>query len=142
MWLRSGDHLKKRGLDLGVRQREVTEQFGVNFKTYENWERGTNEPEVRFWPVVIRFLGYDPSPPPASLPERIEGALRREGISQRELARKLGLDPSTVQAWEANQVRKPYPRTVSSFEEYVQGVQQHSSRNPPPWGFLLPPGRM
>ena len=77
---------------------------------------------VRFFPAVIRFLGYDPSPPSVSLAERIQAARWREGISQRELARKLGLDPSTVQAWEAGQVRRRYPRLVRLFEEYVEGL--------------------
>ena len=95
-----GEHLKRIRLDLGLRQ-EAAAQLGVNFKTYENWEQGKYEPEDRFFPAVIRFLGYDPSPAPVTLPDRIRAARRRQGISQRELARKLGLDPATVQAWEA-----------------------------------------
>jgi transcriptional regulator with XRE-family HTH domain len=117
-----GDHLKKRRLDLGLRQKDVARELGANFKTYENWEQGKYEPELRFFPAIISFLGYDPTPEPTSLPERILAARRREGISQKELARKLGLDSSTVAAWEAGTVRKPFARFVRLFEEYVEGV--------------------
>jgi transcriptional regulator with XRE-family HTH domain len=57
-----GEHLKKRRLDLGLRQKDVAGELGVNFKTYENWEQGKYEPATRFLPAVIGFLGYDPSP--------------------------------------------------------------------------------
>jgi transcriptional regulator with XRE-family HTH domain len=117
-----GEHLKRRRFDLGLRQKDVAREVGANFKTYENWERGRTEPEVRFFPAVIRFLGYDPSPVPVSLPDRIRAARRRKGISQLELARRLGLDPTTVQAWEGGTVRRPYPRLVRLFENYIKGL--------------------
>jgi transcriptional regulator with XRE-family HTH domain len=117
-----GEHLKKRRLDRGLRQKDVARELGVNFKTYENWEQGKYEPEIRFLPAVIRFLGYDPSPAPVSLPDRIRAARRRQGISQRELARRLGLDPVTVWAWEAGRVQRLYPRLTRLFEEYVKEV--------------------
>lgn len=58
--------------------------------------------------IVPSPFGSAPSPEPATLPERIRAAKRREGISQRELARRLGVDESTVQAWEAGTVRRRY----------------------------------
>lgn len=65
-----GEHLKKRRLDRELRQKDVAAELGVNFKTYENWEQGKYGPEIRFLPAIIRFLGYEPSPTPVSLPER------------------------------------------------------------------------
>jgi DNA-binding transcriptional regulator YiaG len=94
----------------------------VSAKTYDNWEQGKHEPEVMFLPAVIAFLGYDPYPVSASLSERILAARRRQGISQRELARRLGLDPTTVQAWEKGKVLRRYPRLVRLFEEYVESA--------------------
>jgi len=72
---------------------------------------------------VIRFLGYDPNPEPETLAERIRRTRERQGISQRELARKLELDPTTVQAWEGGTVRRPYLCLTRLFEEYVEGKQ-------------------
>jgi transcriptional regulator with XRE-family HTH domain len=57
--------LKKRRLDPGLRQKDVAAELGVNFKTYENWEQNKYEPEGRFFPAIVRFLHYDPSPPPS-----------------------------------------------------------------------------
>jgi transcriptional regulator with XRE-family HTH domain len=117
-----GDRLKKRRLDLGLRQQDVAGQLGVNRRTYENWEAGKHEPEVRYWPGVVSVLGYDPSPEVTclSLGERIKAARRRDGLSQRQLAERLKLDPTTVQAWESGQVRRRYPRLLRLFEEYVK----------------------
>jgi transcriptional regulator with XRE-family HTH domain len=119
-----GEHLKKRRLDLGLRQHDIAVLLGVCKGTLENWEQGLNEPEVRFLPAIIGFVGYDPNPEPETFAERIRAARRREGLSQRELARKLGLDPTTVQAWEAGEVRKPYPRFSRLFEEYVEEISR------------------
>lgn len=66
---------------------------------------------------MISFLGYDPIPEPMTLPDRIQWARRRNGISQGELARRLGLDPATVWAWEAETVVKPFPRIAAILEE-------------------------
>ncbi|HEX4962475.1 MAG TPA: helix-turn-helix transcriptional regulator [Thermoanaerobaculia bacterium] len=117
-----GEHLKKRRLDLGLRQKDAAREVGANFKTYENWERGRYEPEVRFLPAVIAFLGYDPAPVGPALPlgERIRAARRRQGLTQEELAYRLGIDPSTVAAWETGTVRKPSPRFARLFEEYAR----------------------
>jgi transcriptional regulator with XRE-family HTH domain len=117
-----GDHLKKRRLDLGLLQKDVARQIGTHLATYWNWETGANQPGIRHAPGVISFLGYDPFPAPQTLGERVRATRRRQGLSHRELAARLGLDPSTVEAWENNQVRRPYPRLVRLFEEYVEGV--------------------
>jgi transcriptional regulator with XRE-family HTH domain len=118
-----GDHLKKRRMDLGLRQQDAAEQLGVSQGTFYNWERGRSEPEFRFLPAIIRFLEYDPTPEPLSLGDRIKATRHRQGISQGELARRLDLDPSTVTAWERGEVRKPFPRFRRLFEEYVEGVR-------------------
>lgn len=100
----------------------MADELGANHKTYENWEQEKYEPEIRFFPAILAFLGYDPSPEPVTLGERIQAARRRQGISQRELARRLGIDPSTVTAWEAGTVEKLFPRFVRLFEEYVRSA--------------------
>jgi transcriptional regulator with XRE-family HTH domain len=116
-----GEHLKKRRLDLGLGQKEVAAEFGANFKSYDNWEQEKHEPEFRYWPAIIGFLGYDPVPEPETFGERIRWRRRREGLTRKELAEKLGLDPVTVWAWEAGKIVRRYPRIARIFEEYVEG---------------------
>jgi transcriptional regulator with XRE-family HTH domain len=119
-----GDHLKKRRLDLRLRQMDVAEQIGVHQGTYEKWEQGTtHEPEVRFFPAIVRFLGYDPSPAVSSedLGLRLKAARRARGLSQESLARLLGVDESTVQEWEAGKRRRRARRVVRVVEEFLRG---------------------
>jgi hypothetical protein len=61
-----------------------------------NWEKGRAEAEVRFIPAILRFLGYDPRPEPRTFGERLRAARERAGLSERALARQLGLDPGTL----------------------------------------------
>lgn len=55
-----GDHLRARRIDLGLLQRDVADQIGADTATVTNWELGNTEPEERFIPALIRFLGYNP----------------------------------------------------------------------------------
>jgi transcriptional regulator with XRE-family HTH domain len=56
-----GDHIRKRRLDLGLLQKEVAEQIGVDKTTIMNWERGRNSPGLQNLPGTIKCLGYVPS---------------------------------------------------------------------------------
>ena len=69
--------------------------------TITGWEGNATVPEIRYMPVIIRFLGYDPQPSANSFPDRLATARRTLGLSQRKMAEKLGVDPGTVQGWEA-----------------------------------------
>jgi DNA-binding XRE family transcriptional regulator len=44
---------------LDLLQREVASKIGVKKDSVYNWERGI-EPELRFIPKIIEFLGYIP----------------------------------------------------------------------------------
>ena len=55
-----GDHLRRRRLDLGLRQRDVAEQLAVAIATLKNWERNRATPTGRLTARVLAFLGYSP----------------------------------------------------------------------------------
>ena len=96
-----GDHLRKRRLDLGLLQKEVAKKIGVNKSTITNWELNHNYPELRYIPAIIDFLGYWPYDTPAdNLGQQIIAKRTMLGLSQKELARNLGVDPSTLGRWE------------------------------------------
>lgn len=97
-----GDQVRTRRLDLGLRQRDVADQIGVATSTVTNWEKGRTTPDFRVMPKVIDFLGYEPVDA-ARVPTRgaaIVQFRRSRGISQKELAWVLGVDPGTVGKWE------------------------------------------
>ena len=91
-----GDHLRKRRLDLRLLQREVAEQIGVDTTTITNWELGHTTPALCRMPNVIQFLGYDPQPQPETLGQALKRRRQVRGMSQREMAKRLGVDPATV----------------------------------------------
>lgn len=114
-----GEHLRKRRIDRGETQREAARQVGVHPATFHNWEKAFREPGVGRWPAIPAYLCYDPSPEPASLAARIRARRCQEGLSQRELGRRLGLDPGTVGAWERGTVVRPGRQVLALFGEWA-----------------------
>ena len=114
-----GDHIRARRLDLKLLQKQVADQIGVDEATITNWERNTTPPAIRYIPAVIQFLGYDPLPLAISLSERLARARRVFGLSQRRMAEKLGVDPATIQDWEAGRHR-PIKRSLDLIASILQ----------------------
>jgi DNA-binding XRE family transcriptional regulator len=102
-----GDHLLKRRLELNLFQREVAHILGVNATTIMNWERHHTEPQLYLLPRSIQFLGYDPRKKPIqkSLGQQLIEYRKTQGLSQRKLAKLLGIDPETLGRWERNEGR-------------------------------------
>jgi transcriptional regulator with XRE-family HTH domain len=94
-----GGHLKKRRRQLGLLQREAAIRLGVSTETVVNWENGRTGPvAAQFRPVVV-FLGYDPTPKPQTLGERLEAKQRSLGVSLAQVARYLGWDPVSLRRY-------------------------------------------
>ena len=87
-------------MDLELLQREVAERIGCSKAALLMWEKGRSSPEIRFWPGIFRFLGYDPTSEPQSSAELLLAARRLRGWSQKRLAQFLGVDPTSVSRWE------------------------------------------
>jgi len=101
-----GDHIRKRRLDLGLFQKDVALAIGVDTCTITNWEKGHSEPELRVIPMIIDFLGYEPDAlRQVTLGERIKHYRYVMGISQKELARQIGIDPGTLSRLERDRGR-------------------------------------
>jgi len=71
--------------------------------TIHNWEGNKSSPAIRYIPAILRFLRYNAFPPAQTLPERLSTFRKMLGMSQRKLAESLGVDPGTLQNWEAGQ---------------------------------------
>ncbi len=101
------DHLKKRRYELGHRQRDAADRIGIGADAYLLWETGrTKQPEQRYYPAILAYLGYDPFPPPQTLPERIAAKRRQLGITIKQAAALAGVDEGTFGRW-ANGEWKP-----------------------------------
>jgi transcriptional regulator with XRE-family HTH domain len=96
-----GEHIKKKRLELALTQEKAGQLLGVTALTILYWEHGVFQPAVKHFPAILAFLGYDPKrPSPTCLSERLQAKRRELGWTQRDAARKLGIDPSTWSSWE------------------------------------------
>ena len=113
-----GDHIRKRRLDLGLLQREVAERIGVTTQTITNWELGRTEPGIRALVAIVDFLGYVPFSMGEAFPEKLKAYRMMKGLTQRQLATDLDVDPTTVGAWETG-TSKPMPKTRERVEQAI-----------------------
>ncbi len=113
-----GDHLKKRRIDLGLLQKDVAQQLWVGEWTYLKWEHDKALPAIRMWRRVIEFLGYYPLEPPQRLAERLLAARRSLGLSRKRLAKRFGVDESTLAGWEKGPAQ-PAGRRLHIVERFL-----------------------
>lgn len=103
-----GTPLRQARMDRGLLQREVAEELGVHPDTVKNWENGRTEPSLRAVPKILKFLGGFTLKSP-DFDENFSGwltlARRKLGLSQRELADRLGVTEKTVRGWERGKHR-------------------------------------
>lgn len=116
-----GDHIKRRRLALRLTQKEAAKLLGVGAYTVLNWEKNKAAPPIRAIPAIVRFLGYDPFPPPNSLAERLLAKRRQMGWSIKKAARQLGVDEGTWTAWEMG-TAAPQERYRATVEAFLQAL--------------------
>ena len=116
-------HSKKR-LDLKLLQQDVASQIGVTESTLLNWEHNRSTPTLRYLPRVIAFLKYDPMDiSPTTLGDRLFKYRQYKGLSQKELAKQIGIDPSTLSRLERNQ-GKIFNSTMAKIKLLLQGYPE------------------
>jgi DNA-binding XRE family transcriptional regulator len=96
-----GDHIKTRRLDLKRTKRKLSLKLNVSDLTIYLWEKNRVEPSLAQIPKIIEFLGRDPfEKNTEGLGDKIREFRRVHGLSQKRLARLVGIDASTIGAWE------------------------------------------
>jgi len=101
-----GDHIRKRRLELKLLQREVGEALGVTDSSVWNWENNWSKPRLSYLPGIIAFLGYNPAPKePRTLGEKLLRYRQERGLTQKDLARQIGIDPGTLSRMEGGRER-------------------------------------
>ena len=86
--------------------------MNIGSGTYANWERGKTEPVASQFRPVVAFLGYDPTPEPQTLAERVEAKQRRLRASLAQVARYLGWDPGSLRRYLDGTWRMPPSRAA------------------------------
>jgi transcriptional regulator with XRE-family HTH domain len=113
-----GDHIRKKRLALKLLQKDVAERIGVNKTSVFNWEANTSAPEIRYMASIIAFLGYNPLPTASTLAEQLVRQRTSRGLSQKEAAIRIGVDPGTLARWERGE-REPTGAYAVRVQRFV-----------------------
>ena len=122
-----GDHIRKRRLGLKMLQRETAERLEVTESSLWNWEANSSHPELRYMPAIIQFLGYNPLPEATDLGGRLVRRRISLGLSQKEAAKRLGVDPGTLARWERRET-EPTGAMLDSVTRFLSGDGEEGSR--------------
>lgn len=115
-----GEHVRKVRMDRGVLQKDLADQVGVSVESLGSWEttsRQMSSPSVVA--KLIAFLGFDPRPAGSTFGERLKRKRTSEGMTQRELAECLGVDPTSVGRVERD--GNIGGKLTRIFQEYLTG---------------------
>jgi transcriptional regulator with XRE-family HTH domain len=96
------------GFELGLYQAQVAEVIGVDECTVTNWEKNRMNPTLRTLPRIIGFLGCCPRVlDGTTFGEKIKAYREIRGVSQKQMAKLLDIDPSTLARWERGEGKPP-----------------------------------
>ena len=113
-----GEHVRKRRMELGLYQGEVAKRIGVAESSVWNWEHGI-EPEIRFIPDIIKFLGYVPFDSPTETIALLSHYKLINGLSYERLGKQMGRDPEQLTDWLSGR-KKPCRRNIDKIDEFLK----------------------
>ena len=95
-----GEHIRKRRLDLKLFQIDAAKIIGCDEMSVVNWEKGHSQPALCHMTGIVEFLGFDPLPEGDDLAGRLLHHRKSRGMSQKQFAAQIGVDPGTLARWE------------------------------------------
>lgn len=98
---------------------EISENLDTKvskIKTIWNWEHGT-EPELRYMPKIIEFLGYVPFECPQDPIGKLRYFKQVQGLSYERLGELMGKDPEQLTDWLSGR-HKPCRRNMQSIIDF------------------------
>ena len=110
-------------------QKDIAKGLQVTVETYLNGEKNSFQPEIQFYPQIIKFLGYVPFDTGCkTLGQRIILKRKLLGLSQDHLAYKIGVDPVTIRLWEKGKSKpdRQFLRLLAEF--FVNGRVSRTTR--------------
>jgi transcriptional regulator with XRE-family HTH domain len=117
-----GDHLRRRRFELGLNQKDIAAQIGVTTSTIWNWEHNWTI-DLRYFPRIIKFLGYNPIPCPDDLMEKLDWYKQVNGLTFKDLGAEMGRDPEQLSDWLAGR-HNPCRRNLEEVELFLSGHVQ------------------
>ena len=104
---------------VGLLQKEIAKRLCMTTDTITNWELNRTESGIRCYPAIIDFIGYVPFSMGKTCPEKLKAYRMVKGLSQRKLAKEIGVDETTLRVWEAG-MGKPRPEKRERAAQLMQ----------------------
>ena len=102
---------------MGLLQREVAAVLGTSKESVNNWETGRRRPNVRAYPAIIGWLGYNPLPEAGSRGEAVRRVGMTRGLSIKRLADLASVDEASV-----GQLERGNPRAFTNVAQKIWRV--------------------
>ena len=109
---------RKTRLDRDLFHKDVAAGIGVSVCSVNAWELNHSEPEIRYVPEIIKFLGYNPKPEPEGALERLEWYRWTNGQSIERLGVAMGRDPEQLSDWLSGR-HKPFKKSLERIELFL-----------------------
>ncbi|HBG25590.1 MAG: hypothetical protein A2Y10_04940 [Planctomycetes bacterium GWF2_41_51] len=116
-----GDHVLKRRLDLKLDRQQTAEMIGTDKLSIANWEHNRSGPRPRYIPKIIDFLGYTPKDlfTPNTFGEEIRVYRQIHGLTQKQMADKIGIDKGTMRYLEKEK-HEPTKRMIEKITACIE----------------------
>jgi len=115
-----GDHIRKKRMDMKLLQKDVARVINVTEDCVTLWEKNHSSPQIKYFPRIIKFLGYNPIEfDETTLAGQLKAYRWRNGLSNKKLGKILNVDGSTVLAWE-NETRVPKSEHLMKLETLIK----------------------
>lgn len=112
--------LRDRRRELGLTQEAAGVILGVDTWTVLGWENGGRKPMDRFYPALIRFLGVEPWPKPATIADQLRAERLRRGLSQEQAAVLIQVNRASIAGWEGGRLPR-HRLSLKKIEAFVTG---------------------
>jgi magnesium chelatase family protein len=116
-----GQMLRRRRVERGLWLKDAAEEMGIGLFTLIKWEKQSSQPDSRYYPAIIAFLGYEPWPEPKTPGEMLLAERRRRGLTTRQAADLMRIDQGTLARWEANSAR-PFGKWEARASAFLQAA--------------------
>ena len=100
---------------------QVAQIFGISESCMTNWELHRAEPDIRYIPAIIRFIGYCPYIPTSSLTQRLRAVRWALGITHRRLAPIMGVDPDSIIVRETGR-HQPVKKSMQAIKTFLDSA--------------------
>lgn len=117
-----GEKILRRRLELGLTQKEIAKQLGINDQTVSRWETGESNPNIKHYPFVISFLDYYPF----EIDDTFGGKIKRyrfiNGMSRKKLAQLFKISSKLIQEIEENKSLPSINLGASLAQLFTKGI--------------------